>query len=1031
MTKLDVNTGRWRLVSLATSSALLLIAMGCKAPTIDLTVSLTARTNQGEPVADGAVSLAGRWLGTTDSRGRLVATAPVEPGTKVRIEVAKDSDLYYFAPFHQDLVIEPLPPGPMVFGLRLPWHTAEEPPARHAEVEAVLYFVPKPTGEEVAAPTGESPLLAQQKAPAPDPSAPPLEGPARPAVPDDEVEDQGGAPAQRDQERGATPGGDGEAPLVPEPGPSQVRAEPSPPLPSLSPPVAPVPTDTLVTLYITGAGGPLADADVRLGTELARDLRSGCRSNQRGRCVIHLPGRTDGLLTVLIHRAGFVTKTATLPPGGKDSARIDLEPGPSLDVFAKVSSYGRSQGLKGVDVYVGGKRLGVTDRFGHFSYGLHAKPDDLIRIKLKASGYGPESFDTDFVAGSGGLSLTKVFTPLSPRPVKMAVLDPLPAGPVAEGLLSRLSGSGGDRDGEAGSLGLDQTIRRALRATLFAKPPFQEYSVALLERAARHEGGSALAVKAPQQGELAATADADILLRPTIIGGSPTMLELVAQAVDGRVLTAVMMPVLADGPVWDARGMERTIKELAERLRRTFPREGAVVASDGAVVKVNLGRRHQTDMVPGDRLTVIGTQVGPDGQSQEPAAIGQVVVTRVDDSSSSARLERREERALVAAGDLVVLRRGTAAASAPRRLVKVRQATDGGTGGDAPVEGATLYLNGTFLGATDQAGEAEVLADQGELSVVSPGHEVKVAKLTAPADAPVVLGLRRAYAFLRVDSNPIGAEVLLDGKSLGKTPLATTVTATKAMAKLSLQPPMGLKPVELVVALDQSAVSLTGPAKVTFERDDLGRGRSLVRAGKPEDAVRVLEAVPRDHSDFFAAQKAAGDILLTILGEPARAAAAFARVTADGAGRGAPDRDLVQARIDEGVALTLTGERLAQSGKTGAEDAVAHWLKAIDVLSAARNALPREAWLEQEAALARLDFHLALARHDIAQETQDARLAAESTKAWRAFLDTHAGNEKEAGPASSVERRQLADQARTYIQKSQVLATRGKGVVRQ
>src|SRR5690606_14058369 len=134
-------------------------------------------------------------------------------------------------------------------------------------------------------------------------------------------------------------------------------------------------------------------------------------------------------------------------------------------------------------------------------------------------------------------------------------------------------------------------------------------------------------------------------------------------------------------------------------------------------------------------------------------------------------------------------------------------------------------------------------------------------------------------AFLKIESQPTGATVRLDGKVVGKTPLKSPVPVPSGFAKLEVEGPTGFKTFTQILELDEGTLDLTGVGMVKLERDLLGDAGKLLQAGKVDQAVAKLQEVPAEHTDYLLSRHQLGEVYLTRTQQPAEAAKAFGQVT--------------------------------------------------------------------------------------------------------------------------------------------------------
>ena len=120
----------------------LLIIAACTEQKAQLTLSVQVRTNQGDPVSGAQIDLDGKSVGVSDQTGRFSYQVELPAASTPRLEVRKESDTYYFAPYVETFAIG-------------------DGPTAAFDVEATLYFVPKPQPQSTV----------QEDSPSSDPSS--------------------------------------------------------------------------------------------------------------------------------------------------------------------------------------------------------------------------------------------------------------------------------------------------------------------------------------------------------------------------------------------------------------------------------------------------------------------------------------------------------------------------------------------------------------------------------------------------------------------------------------------------------------------------------------------------------------------------------------------------------------------------------------------------------------------------------------------------------------------------------------------
>jgi hypothetical protein len=1047
---------------LVLASLVLAASWSCKKNDSEVRIRVDVKTNQGDPVDKAQVLIDGKKLGETSNAGQLKVELTLPAGSRKRLEVKKESDTYYFAPYFESFVVS-------------------EASRQEINIPAVLYFVPKPSpaatnaaagaaagvvagasvaptpapaaaapgaGAETTTPDAAASSSAETAIPA---AANPAAGEAAPvdsktassgaetpstATPTPEAAPPAQAlsetpPAPLAPETAAT--GDAPADLAPglpedteaaaeenavavdpEPKATEVALLPvdegEPAAPPAKDVAYPKPTrpnegQTVYTVHVLSGDKPIAEAQVFLGEEAEGDLKLGCRTNARGRCVIRFSEKPAATVTFVASKKGYKTGKQTARVTDKGNLRLTLEAGQTIDIYAISKTYNFTSGLKDVEVYVGGKRVGSTDRFGHYSYVYAGRADDLVSIALKPKEYLPETYETDFVA-SGPMTLVRYFAPKDPPPVRMAVMALKSAGKVSAEAAPKLAAA-------------ERHVRDAARQHLFSSAAFKEFQTALFERNAERAGRSSTEAlrKGWQDTELKASVDA-VLLPTLAFGGSKASLELSVIDSRGRVLAAAAESL--DDPE-DKESIARAVGQIAKKIARAFPFEGAILSKEADKVVINIGYSSGRGIRAGDTLDISGVQSEKFGRTQSHRRIASLVVREVNDTTATCAVQSLVPRATIERGDMVALRQRRALEQGGAQLRVV--ASTGKGSATQPVTQANVYLNDAWIGATDGTGRLYAdVTGLGQVKVIKHGYATLAQQVELKAGAKVDLTLKRETALVRIESKPAGLTVKIDGKAIGTTPLSAPVAVPSGFVKLELEAPKGYKSFAAVLELDQGTLELTGVNAVALERDERAEAQKLLAANKVDEAIAKYQEIPEGHSDWLIAQHELGEIYLTRLDQPAKAAEAFGRVTAAPAVKQFADKRFIGSHIDEAIALFMTGEKLVDENK---EAAIAHYKHSIETFEAV---LPHLRFVKSEQypqAVHNVDFHRALARHRLWQYSQDPAVLADTLRSWRAYLDGSA----RSVPADAVSKTYV-ENARVYFKQATASQARPGEVAR-
>ncbi len=1008
----------------------LALLSGCTGKEATVALQATVKTNQGDPVQGAVISMDGKVLGETNLQGVFETKVNVPVGVKKKIEVKKESDAYYFAPYYESFTL------------------ADSAPQELA-LSAVLYFVPKPASGEKApevatAPAAETTTetaVEAQSDPAvvpkgevaaegPPPAEPALAEAAKdPAVvaPDPfnsiQEEDLGASEeaAISEAEMAAAEKDPAENDMVETNFDDQeavnaqtvsVPIEPvGIPTAAMSPPIKIEPAnalkhvgESLFTVHVFLGKTPIKDAAVSYGLPGGTDLKDACKTNDRGRCVIRFIGTSVEGVTLVAAKPGFKTITKSVTFVHKGRIQIQIEKGHTLDIYALEKNYNYKNGIKDAEVFINGKSVGKTDAFGKYSYLYEGKKEDLVGVSIKAKGHLPEVFETDFVA-SDAMTLVKFFAPEIPPPAKVVVLTPKIAGSADAVKVGLVNGD------------LDQKIRHATSQALFSTSAFLEYPQALFESHLKTFGAGSADILGKGWADLEAKKLVDVLLVPTVVFEDKIILEL--SMVDSKGVTVAAAKEILDD-AGDSASINRAVADIAKKVIRAFPFEGAVLSKNGTAVSVNLGFASGRGVKAGDILDVFGMQVEKHGRSKAFGRIATLVVKEVVDAEARATVQQLEPRAVIERGDIVSMRvrRPTTVNAAQLRVSSTK------SGKETEISGANVYFNDTWIGATGADGRlyAEVTGT-GTLKVIKQGFAPFTNHVGMRAGVRHDVALKSQSAYLRVDSTPQGAKVLLDGAVVGTTPISTPVAASVGFVKLQVEGPAGYKIYSQVLELDEGTLDLTGARVITLERNVLSNAMALKESGKLQEAATAFAAVPSEHSDYLSAQHELGQIFLTNLNMPARAAEAFGKITASENVKNFSDKRFIGSHINEGIAVFQTAERLVNEDPAAAQ---AHYRKAIVIFDNIAPHLRHVPSAQYNKAVHNVDYYKALAKHKLWSETKDPTLLSDALKTWKSYIDGSA----RSVPVQNADKA-FVDNAQVYYRQALASYNSGKNAVKQ
>ncbi len=956
----------------------------------EVTLKFTVQDNQHAAISDAKVFVNGQFIGATDAQGILQSIQPLQKNSNAKIEIRKESAKYYYAPYFDNFLVN-----------------TED--AMALNLKATLYFVPKPTPEDQALASSATNTPAPEKPAENFADSKPTTEPAKSEQPPEPIKIPDNL-AEMDQDEEA----DQTSENKPAENLPQAQADNSPSNPVRNrEPLPPktklmirdekpldLPADTVTetkseppsnatifSIYAEDKGNPIANAVVSYGYTDEGNLMPGCTTNARGRCVIRFASKPLLPVTFHIEKTGHQSTTRMTRVTNQGKLKIQMPKGQSLEILALTQRSNYTRGLSNVEVFIQGKRQGITDEFGHFSYFHKGKDGDLIEVVLKPQSHLPDNYTTDLVM-SGSMTLTKHFTTKLPPKIKIALTPTHASGDLSSPYVSKML------------LKADKEIAKLLKANLLSNQLFQETAGSFVQKKSSELGRTITDLLKSGWRGTPLEQQVDALLQPTIIFGEVPSLELAIVGSSGNIIAAAKDAITSQD---DTNAFARATADIALNLIKTYPFEGALIKKVGDKITTNFGTSLGIPIKKGDTLLLYGSQADRYGKNRDFKKLGLAVVENVGSDQSTATIKQIIPRALPGSGDLVVLSHKTInLPQTPANLVDNAPDQPVQPAGDmteirvtgihkkqsAAVAQANVYMDQTWLGASDENGRLFVpkdeLAKGGMLRVIKTGYGDFTREITKLGQKKLEIKLQRRYAFVTISTTPNDALVVIDGREIGKTPVTEPIETDSGFVKLSIKAPAGYKDYTTVLEMDQGTLDLTGPRSINLEQNLLGPIESLIAQGLYDQALDKIGKIPVDHSDYLFAQAMAGEIYLTIQNRPQLAAKAYGEITKNPAVQSFSDKRFISAHINEGLALVLTAETFGADQK---ELALAHYKKAAEILDGVTPHLRFIAADDYNKAVQKVAYYRALSLHRIWLQTQNPSILAQANGAWQNFLN--------------------------------------------
>jgi hypothetical protein len=979
----------------------------------EYTVNVKVKNNQGEPLDGAEVRIEKNKLGVTDQNGNLEATISLAPESETRVEVTKDSAQFYYAPYFKRFTVPKL--AELEDGKKLP-----------IEFEAILYSVPKPkvvaenkdqkkeTKEETAIDSKDDAVqITNTEDQTSDPKTLSNEAEVAKKSEKGNTQEIGQQGEVDNQDKSA-----GELELAKEldvlnsksvaPVIAGVGAEADKGKSAYPKKVQESNGDFVFTVQSFYKKRGLAGVTIYKGESAKGELREVCETNSRGRCSVRFQVAPTSRVTFVAKKKGYKTVSKDIRVKDNGVLRFDLAKGNSIDFFATTRRYNYIRGLEGTEVYVDGKKVGKTDKFGRFSYFHTGEKEDLIDVMLKAKNYLPEVYQTDFVI-QGPMTVVKYYTPMDPPEARLGVL------PI------KIVGTNADKASEE----FKGLIRPVVTKKISNIDSFKRVGISSIQKG--FEESELTISYALKHGwndtDLKSTVDA--LVVPVLTAnGSKVKLEISLIDSMGRVLAAARETLSGENR---RKMVADAVNTIVEKIGRLFPFEGTLIEAKERYA-INIGSKHKRSILTGDKVFVWGVQSDKTGKKREHNHIATLEVTKVNSDHSEAKLDWQAARAVIQRGDLIQLQRtvNRDIFVSNDKFKKTNNSyfkivTDGSSKG---LSSANVYFDGTWIGSTSTSGllrfPENLIGKSGEIQVTKPGYTSVTKSLDLEKNKTIKIRLDQKSSYLKIASKPSGAKVTVDGNYVGKTPLSKAVAVPSGFAEIEISGKRGYKKFKQVIEFNDGTLDLTGPQRILLEVDYLKPALDLLARGNVSLGLKKLEEIEKSHSDYLKARHLIAETYLTVKGNPERAIKEFNLVTNRPDVASFQDKRYVSAFVNLGVSHFKLAEDLASTKKW--EDVVRNYESSIIQFDKVKPYLRFISKGEYGNVVHSVGFHVALAKHRIALITKNRGLLEEAYEDWRNYVD---------GTSAAVRvdrdtKEAFLDNAKIYLRQARVSLRRKK-----
>jgi predicted HD phosphohydrolase len=427
-------------------------------------------------------------------------------------------------------------------------------------------------------------------------------------------------------------------------------------------------------------------------------------------------------------------------------------------------------------------------------------------------------------------------------------------------------------------------------------------------------------------------------------------------------------------------------KDIANAVLAKFPFEGTVVGVEGDRYRINLGKAAYRIAKYAD-FTLMTPRTDESGKVTGYRETGRLRVKNVDDTVSFAEVDTLKKGEKVSLGDRVV-RQVVRDEEGTERAATVLS-TKGGLPPDvAPLAGVNIYLNDEWVGTTGSDGKAEVALRPGrtyDLVLYRHGYQQAGGKLKVEKSGEVrEYSLAVNNAMFRIESQPTGAEVFVDGDRIGKTPIADGKPVTLGFHTVKVSAGGDYRDWEEVVEFASKTEDRTGNRAVVLHKDYLKIGERAEQQGNLDAAIAAYLSTDKGHPDYSTAHHRVAQIYLDDKGDYDGAIREFEKVLTLPENQQLVYKQYAVAFTNLGHAYYEKGNSLVQKDRDAAAQNFAKAVQNLQIAKQNTRFFPNDRYDE---AVHDTYYYTALSYHKLYLLTKKPVVLSSANVAWREYFD--------------------------------------------
>ncbi|HTF99994.1 MAG TPA: PEGA domain-containing protein [Nitrospirota bacterium] len=711
------------------------------------------------------------------------------------------------------------------------------------------------------------------------------------------------------------------------------------------------------TIKATEKGSPVPDAVIRSAkAELGK-------TNDQGAFVYEYKDLPASGIELAVTKTGYAAWRKSVSPEPGQTVEAALSRRVTVTISALMEEYGQTSGIPGIGVNINNRAVGKTNDSGMLAWSYDGEPGKKVPVVLTAPGFIPDTWKTTTTL-EGEVRVSRFFYPTVPRQIRTGIY--------------RFTGNTPNADLKD----IVAQTENAVSAQLFKNSCFREVPSKQLQDEVKKSKLSIDKITTKGWRETPLRKSVDMIILGSVAQDEKGyLIETKFYASGGKLILSRITRAKSAGDINSAA------REIANTVVERFPFEGTVIGADGDRFRINLGKAGYR-IVKGTDFTLLSPRADETGKVSGYRETGRLRVKKSEEAGSWTEVEALTKGERIQLGDRVVRRIYREGEEEAGRTFFVVSAKGGIAPDVAPLAGVNVYVNEEWLGSTGTDGRVEIpvrLNKNFNMVLYRHGYQQVSQKLSVEKNKDVkefVLAVNNSL--FRVESDPPGAEVTVDGEKIGATPILAGKQVPLGFHTVRVSLGGDYRDWEEVIEFSKKEEYRTGDAKIVLFKDYLKIGERAEQKGDIDAAIAAYSSTAKGHPDYSMAHHRLAQIYLDDKGDYEKAITEFERVLSLPENQQLVYKQFSVAFMNLGHAYYERGSALVQKDRDAAAQSFS---KAIQNLQIAKQNLrfyPNDRYDE---AVHDTYYYTALASHKLYLLTRKNNALSSANLAWSEYFD--------------------------------------------